>query len=334
MTDVEECLERVVPAARVAEAAAWFAPFTVEDLLAMGDAAIAEFLILRGDGLTFPVRFLYRYLQAARTYHCTHPTPVLLSAHQHVTCVCWHERVLFSRLCIMWPSLSCSCTLPSATRVGTEEAVVVLAWWMATISDFDSQYTGELRHHHFGVYTFGIRLFGCVNTTSRQHMSKTHVVLTSVEAGSGSDLPCLASSRAQTCNQFVLNQSNSFEFQNFSAVDTVHNALLVPSCTDEQRARVKSAGKKLLAVFDFQYIISKKLARAPKPEDTFWEVRPLLRSRSLFFCLNNIAASIVLEVRGGGICGSALLDEGRESMRNGHRSGRMNVEFHGMVHRL
>ena len=115
----------------MAEAAAWFAPFTVEDLFAMDDGVILQLLILKGDGLTFPLRFLYRYLQAARNYHCTHPTLVSLSAHQHVTCVCWHECTLFS-------------------RVGTEEAVVVLAWWMATISGFDSEYTGEPRHHHFG----------------------------------------------------------------------------------------------------------------------------------------------------------------------------------------
>ena len=40
--------------------------------------------------------------------------------------------------------------LPGATRVGIEEGVVVVAWWMATISGFDSEYTGELRHHHCG----------------------------------------------------------------------------------------------------------------------------------------------------------------------------------------
>ena len=88
MTDVEECLERFVPAARVAEVAAWLAPFTVKDVFAMDDAVILQLLILRGDGLTFPLRFLYRYLQAAREYHGTHPTLVSLSAHQRVTCVC------------------------------------------------------------------------------------------------------------------------------------------------------------------------------------------------------------------------------------------------------
>ena len=123
--------------------AAWFAPFTVGDMFAMDDAVILQLLILRGDGLTFPQGFLFRYLQAAREYHRTHPTLVLLSAHQHVTWVCWHESALFPRLCIMWPSPSRSCTPSSGW-------VVVLAWWMATIAGWDSQYTGELRHPHFG----------------------------------------------------------------------------------------------------------------------------------------------------------------------------------------
>ena len=98
VTDVEECLERFVPAARVAEVAAWLAPFTVKDVFAMDDAVILQLLILRGGGLTFPQRFLFRYLEAAREYHRTHPTLVSLSAHQHVIYVCWHECALFSRL--------------------------------------------------------------------------------------------------------------------------------------------------------------------------------------------------------------------------------------------
>ena len=50
--------------------------------------------------------------------------------------------------------------------------------------------------------------------------------------------------------------------------------------------------------------------------------------------MNNIAVSIVLEVRVGGIFGFALLGEvARESVRNGLRSGRVNVEFHRMVDR-
>ena len=88
VTDVEDCFERIIPAARVAEVVAWFAPFTVEDLMAMDDTVMLQLLILRGDGLTFPWRFLYRYLQAAREYHRTHPTLESLSTHQHVTCVC------------------------------------------------------------------------------------------------------------------------------------------------------------------------------------------------------------------------------------------------------
>ena len=96
-----------------------------------------------------------------------------------------------------------------------------------------------------------------------------------------------------------------------------------------------SAKKKSAAARNFRRSISQKLARAPKSEDNFWEVRISHRSRSFFFCLNNIAVSIVLKVRGDGIYGSALLDKiAWESMRNGHRSGRVNVEFHGMVERL
>ena len=98
---------------------------------------------------------------------------------------------------------------------------------------------------------------------------------------------------------------------------------------------MKRAQKKIRAADDFRTKIAEKLASVPKTEDNFWEVRLLLRSRSLFFCLNNIAVSIVSEVRGGGILGSASLDEiAAERMRSGCRSGRMNVEFHGMVQRL
>ena len=134
---------------------------------------------------------------------------------------------------------------------------------------------------------------------------------------------------------FVSIQSNSFELQTFSPVGTVHKALLVPCCTDDQLAILKSARKKRTDEYTFRSNIARKLACAPKSEDNFWEVRLSLRPRSLFFCLNNIAVSIDLEVRGGGIFGYASLDKiAREGMRNGRRSGRMNVEFHGMVQRL
>ena len=105
----------------------------------------------------------------------------------------------------------------------------------------------------------------------------------------------------------------------------------MPCCTDDQRAIAKSAGIKMKAVADFRKTISRKLVRVSKIEDNFWEVRLSLRSRSLFFCLNSIVVSIVLEVREGGIFGSASLDGiARESTRNGRRSGRVNVEFHGI----
>ena len=78
VTGVTECLELFVPAARAAEVAAWFAPFTVLDLFAMDDTAILQLIVLRGEGLTFPLRFLFRYLQAARDYHRTHLTLLVL----------------------------------------------------------------------------------------------------------------------------------------------------------------------------------------------------------------------------------------------------------------
>ena len=154
VTDVEECLEHVIPAARVAEVAAWFAPFTVEDLMAMDDAVILQLLLLRGDGLTFPRRFLFRYLQAAREYHRTHPTLVSLS---HVSLISMSPVSADMNAHFLRDCASCGLPypvharyLPGATRVGIEEGVVVLAWWTTTIPGFDSQYTGELRHHHCG----------------------------------------------------------------------------------------------------------------------------------------------------------------------------------------
>lgn len=74
-------MERVVPAHRLAAVVEWFDPFTVEDLFAMDDAAILQLVILKEKKLKFPMRFMYRYLQAAREYYRTYPL-VLLHPHQ------------------------------------------------------------------------------------------------------------------------------------------------------------------------------------------------------------------------------------------------------------
>ena len=68
--DVAQYLEAVVPAERVAEVAALVEPFfTVADLFSMGDEQCLQIVIMLEKRLTCKARFLYRYLQAARSIH-------------------------------------------------------------------------------------------------------------------------------------------------------------------------------------------------------------------------------------------------------------------------
>ena len=69
MTDVEEYLGRVVPADRVAEVADVLDAYTVEDLLALSDEDILQIVLPLKENLSFELRFLYRYLQAAGQLH-------------------------------------------------------------------------------------------------------------------------------------------------------------------------------------------------------------------------------------------------------------------------
>ena len=83
-TDVEEYLERVVPANRVTEVAELLKSFQVEDLLAMTDGDILQLVTLMERKLTpaFEARFLYRYLRAAPRIHCTnHKLPFSIRDH-------------------------------------------------------------------------------------------------------------------------------------------------------------------------------------------------------------------------------------------------------------
>ena len=81
-TDVEEYLERVVPANRVTEVAGLLKSFQVEDLLAMTDGDILQLVILMEEKLTFEARFLHRYLRAAPRIHCTnHKLPFSIRDH-------------------------------------------------------------------------------------------------------------------------------------------------------------------------------------------------------------------------------------------------------------
>ena len=81
-TDVEEYLERVVPANRVTEVAGLLKSFQVEDLLAMTDGDILQLVILVEQKLTFEARYLYRYLRAAPRIHCTnHQLPFSIRDH-------------------------------------------------------------------------------------------------------------------------------------------------------------------------------------------------------------------------------------------------------------
>ena len=68
--DVAQYLEAVVPAERVAEVAALVEPFfTVADLFSTGDEQCLQIVIMLEKMLTCKARFLYRYLQAARSIH-------------------------------------------------------------------------------------------------------------------------------------------------------------------------------------------------------------------------------------------------------------------------
>ena len=62
---MEGYLERVVPAERVAEVAHVLDAYTVEDLLALSDEEILQIVMPLKNNLSFELRFLYRYLQAA-----------------------------------------------------------------------------------------------------------------------------------------------------------------------------------------------------------------------------------------------------------------------------
>ena len=66
---MEAYLERVVPAERVAEVAAVLDAYTVEDLLALSDEDILQIVMPLEKNLSFEMRFLYRYLQAAGRLH-------------------------------------------------------------------------------------------------------------------------------------------------------------------------------------------------------------------------------------------------------------------------
>ena len=81
-TDVEEYLERVVPANRLTEVTGLLKSFQVEDLLAMTDGDTLQLVILVEQKLTFEARFLYRYLRAAARVHCTnHELPFSSKDH-------------------------------------------------------------------------------------------------------------------------------------------------------------------------------------------------------------------------------------------------------------
>ena len=66
---MEGYLERVVPAERVAEVVHVLDAYTVEDLLALSDEDILQIVMPLKKYLSFELRFLYRYLQAAGQLH-------------------------------------------------------------------------------------------------------------------------------------------------------------------------------------------------------------------------------------------------------------------------
>ena len=89
----------------------------------------------------------------------------VITFHPYLTALRSHEIVHFCASCgLLYPAYARH-FLWNAMRLRIEALVVVLAWWPSKISGFDSQYTGEFWHPHFGhIYKFITYLIWYINT--------------------------------------------------------------------------------------------------------------------------------------------------------------------------
>lgn len=97
---MEEYLERVVPVERVAEVADVLDAYTVEDLLALSDEDILQIVMPLKENLSFELRFLYRYLQAAGQLHSkvhkhAWPSPLTIVVVPAVRPLCLFQSFFF-----------------------------------------------------------------------------------------------------------------------------------------------------------------------------------------------------------------------------------------------